>query len=63
MESCPRVYYQMGVYPDFDARITDWVSEQSSVVDLNKLAGRLTNERDAERGSLGEGLSEPMTRR
>ena len=30
-------------------RITDWVSEQSSVVDLNKLAGRLTNERDAER--------------
>jgi DNA helicase-2/ATP-dependent DNA helicase PcrA len=33
----------------FHPRITDWVSEQSSVVDLNKLAGRLTNERDAER--------------
>ncbi len=26
MESCPRVYYQMGLYPDFDARITDWVN-------------------------------------
>jgi DNA helicase-2/ATP-dependent DNA helicase PcrA len=33
----------------FHPRITDWVCEQSSVVDLNKLAGRLTNERDAER--------------
>jgi DNA helicase II / ATP-dependent DNA helicase PcrA len=33
----------------FHPRITDWVSEQSSVVELNKLAGRLTNERDAER--------------
>ncbi len=33
----------------FHPRITDWVSEQSSVVDLNKLAARLTNERDAER--------------
>jgi len=33
----------------FHPRITDWVSEQSSVVDLNKLAGRLNNERDAER--------------
>jgi DNA helicase-2/ATP-dependent DNA helicase PcrA len=33
----------------FHPRITDWVSEQSSVIDLNKLAGRLTNERDAER--------------
>ena len=33
----------------FHPRITDWVSEQSSVVDLNKLAGRLTNDRDAER--------------
>ncbi len=33
----------------FHPRITEWVSEQSSVVDLNKLAGRLTNERDAER--------------
>ena len=33
----------------FHPRITDWVSEQRSVVDLNKLAGRLTNERDAER--------------
>ncbi len=31
----------------FHPRITDWVSEQSSVVDLNKLAGRLNNERDA----------------
>jgi DNA helicase-2/ATP-dependent DNA helicase PcrA len=33
----------------FHPRITDWVSEQGSVVDLNRLAGRLTNERDAER--------------
>ena len=33
----------------FHPRITDWVSEQTSVVELNKLAGRLTNERDAER--------------
>ncbi len=33
----------------FHPRITDWVSEQSSVVELNKLAARLTNERDAER--------------
>ena len=33
----------------FHPRITDWVSEQSSVVELNRLAGRLTNERDAER--------------
>jgi ATP-dependent DNA helicase UvrD/PcrA len=33
----------------FHPRITDWVSEQRSVVELNKLAGRLTNERDAER--------------
>jgi DNA helicase II / ATP-dependent DNA helicase PcrA len=33
----------------FHPRITDWVSEQNSVVDLNRLAGRLTNERDAER--------------
>jgi len=33
----------------FHPRITDWVSEQSSVVDLNKLAARLTNDRDAER--------------
>lgn len=33
----------------FHPRITEWVSEQSSVVDLNRLAGRLTNDRDAER--------------
>jgi DNA helicase-2/ATP-dependent DNA helicase PcrA len=33
----------------FHPRITDWVSEQTSVVDLNRLAGRRTNERDAER--------------
>ncbi len=33
----------------FHPRITDWVAEQGSVVDLNRLAGRLTNERDAER--------------
>ena len=33
----------------FHPRITDWVAEQASVVDLNRLAGRLTNERDAER--------------
>ena len=25
MESCTRVYYTMGMYSDFDARITDWV--------------------------------------
>jgi Xaa-Pro aminopeptidase len=25
IESCPRVYYTMGMYSDFDARITDWV--------------------------------------
>ncbi len=33
----------------FHPRITDWVAEQTSVVDLHRLAGRLTNERDAER--------------
>jgi DNA helicase-2/ATP-dependent DNA helicase PcrA len=33
----------------FHPRITDWVAEQGSIVDLNRLAGRLTNERDAER--------------
>ena len=33
----------------FHPRITDWVSEQGSIIDLNRLAGRLTNERDAER--------------
>ncbi len=33
----------------FHPRITDWVAEQTSVVDLNRLAGRLNNERDAER--------------
>ncbi len=26
LENCPRVYYQMGVYPEFDARITGWVN-------------------------------------
>jgi len=25
LESCTRVYYTMGMYSDFDARITDWV--------------------------------------
>ena len=25
IESCPRVYYTMGMYSDFDARVTDWV--------------------------------------
>jgi Xaa-Pro aminopeptidase len=25
IESCPRVYYTMGMYSEFDARITDWV--------------------------------------
>jgi DNA helicase II / ATP-dependent DNA helicase PcrA len=33
----------------FHPRITDWVTEQRSVVDLHRLAGRLTNERDSER--------------
>jgi DNA helicase-2/ATP-dependent DNA helicase PcrA len=33
----------------FHPRITSWVSEQKSVVDLHRLAGRLTNERDADR--------------
>ena len=33
----------------FHPRITDWVAEQTSVIDLNRLAGRLNNERDAER--------------
>ncbi len=33
----------------FHPRITDWVCEQTSVVDLNRLAGRLNNDRDAER--------------
>ena len=33
----------------FHPRITDWVSEQTNVVDLNRLAGRLNNDRDAER--------------
>jgi len=26
MESCERVYYTMGLYPDFDSRIADWVN-------------------------------------
>ena len=33
----------------FHPRITDWVAEQRSVVDLNKLAGRLNKQRDSER--------------
>ncbi|HSL73686.1 MAG TPA: ATP-dependent DNA helicase UvrD2 [Ilumatobacteraceae bacterium] len=33
----------------FHPRITDWVAEQTNVVDLHRLAGRLNNERDAER--------------
>ena len=33
----------------FHPRITDWICEQRSIVDLNRLAGRLTKERDAER--------------
>jgi DNA helicase-2/ATP-dependent DNA helicase PcrA len=33
----------------FHPRITSWISEQGSVVDLYKLAGRLNNERDADR--------------
>jgi DNA helicase II / ATP-dependent DNA helicase PcrA len=33
----------------FHPRITDWVAEQTNVVDLNRLAGRLNNDRDAER--------------
>ena len=33
----------------FHPRINDWIAEQSSVVDLFKLAGRLNNERDADR--------------
>ena len=32
MESCSRVYYTMGMYPDFDARVADW---------LNTLRGKL----------------------
>jgi len=30
MESCERVYYTMGQYPDFDARIADWVNSLRS---------------------------------
>lgn len=26
IEACERVYYTMGVYPDFDARVTEWVN-------------------------------------
>ncbi len=33
----------------FHPRITSWICEQTSVVELFKLAGRLNNERDAER--------------
>ncbi len=33
----------------FHPRITDWVCEQRSIVDLHRLAGRLNNERDQER--------------
>jgi Xaa-Pro aminopeptidase len=30
MESCERVYYTMGLYKDFDARIADWVNSLRS---------------------------------
>lgn len=33
----------------FHPRITDWIAEQRSLVDLNKLAGRLNKQRDSER--------------
>ncbi|MFN3254834.1 MAG: ATP-dependent helicase [Ilumatobacter sp.] len=33
----------------FHPRITEWIAEQGSVVDLYALAGRLNNERDADR--------------
>ena len=33
----------------FHPRVTDWISEQGNIVDLNKLAGRLNKERDSER--------------
>lgn len=33
----------------FHPRITDWVAEQGSVVDLHRLAGRLNKDRDSER--------------
>jgi DNA helicase-2/ATP-dependent DNA helicase PcrA len=33
----------------FHPRIVEWIAEQRSVVDLFRLAGRLTNERDADR--------------
>jgi DNA helicase-2/ATP-dependent DNA helicase PcrA len=33
----------------FHPRIGDWIAEQGSIVDLQRLAGRLNNERDAER--------------
>ena len=30
MESCERVYYTMGMYPDFDSRIAEWVNSLRS---------------------------------
>ncbi|MEE8427275.1 MAG: Xaa-Pro aminopeptidase [Woeseiaceae bacterium] len=30
MESCTRVYYTMGVYPDFDSRMAEWVNSLRS---------------------------------
>ncbi|MFT6762039.1 MAG: DNA helicase-2/ATP-dependent DNA helicase PcrA [Candidatus Aldehydirespiratoraceae bacterium] len=33
----------------FHPRITDWISEQGSIVELFKLAGRLNNDRDVDR--------------
>ena len=30
MESCSRVYYTMGVYPEFDARMADWINSLRS---------------------------------
>jgi Xaa-Pro aminopeptidase len=30
IESCERVYYTMGLYPDFDSRIADWINSLRS---------------------------------
>lgn len=30
IESCPRVYYTMGMYTDFDTRISDWINSLRS---------------------------------
>lgn len=34
MESKPRVFYTMGIYPDFDHRITEWVNTLRGMVKL-----------------------------